>query len=343
MRGIVYHEIFNKYDLGADHPLIGERPRLAMELFKERGILREFSVMPPLPAEEEHLLLVHGREYVDRVKKLSVTGGMLAIDTPAPPGIYDYARWAVGGSMYAGRKLFEGYDLMLNPLGGFHHASRNSSSGFCFFNDIAVTIEYLRNLYDLNRIVIIDLDVHHANGTEEIYSSDPGVLNLSFHQDGRTLYPGTGDLEFIGVGEGMGYTVNLPLPPGTGGEAYLYAVKEIIPPLVREFKPQLIIYQAGVDTHHLDPLADLKLSYQTYYSLGRIIGDVSSTCNKLLVLFGGGYNSTASVKSSYNIVCGLMGYNDYFTEEDRFSMVNIDTVKSLVSRLKEILSSYWTL
>ncbi|HEC89928.1 MAG TPA: hypothetical protein ENI44_05045, partial [Thermoplasmatales archaeon] len=239
MRGIVYHEIFNKYDIGDDHPLIGERPRMAMEILKEKNILELFSVISPKPAEEKDLLLVHDKSYVDLIKHLSEKGGMLAIDTPAPPGIYEYARWATGGTMYAGEKLFEDYELMINPLGGFHHAARNHSSGFCFFNDIAVTIEHLKKLHSLKRILVIDLDVHHANGTEEIYASDPSVLNISFHQDGRTLYPGTGPIDFIGLGEGKGYTVNLPLPPETGSKAYLYAINEILPSLEEQFKPQL--------------------------------------------------------------------------------------------------------
>jgi len=343
MIAIVYHEDYNKYDLGVDHPLIGDKPRKTIEFFKEKSILNEITVFTPKMATEEDLLRVHLPGFVNRVKGLSQTGGMLALDTPAPKGIYEHARLATGGTILAGKKLFEGFQCTVNPLAGFHHASRGLSSGFCFFNDVAIVIEYLRDKFGLERFLIIDLDVHHANGTQEIYYDDPTVLNISFHQDGRTLYPGTGAIEKIGRNSGEGYTVNLPLPPGTESTSYLQAFDACIPTLTRQFNPEIIIYQSGVDTHHSDPLANLSLTYQIYYHLARRLAKLArSTCDKVLVLFGGGYNSSASVRSYYNIMCGLLGRKEYFQEPARVDR-NTEEVMQVVAELKQLLTAHWDL
>jgi acetoin utilization protein AcuC len=342
-RAIVYHEDYNKYDLGLDHPLIGDKPKNTMAFLKEKSILSDFQVFTPRKATETDLLAVHDATYVEHVKQLSQTGGWLSDDTPAPKGIFEIASLATGGSMYAGEKLFEGFELGVNPLAGFHHASKGHSSGFCFFNDIAITIEYLRRNHNVKRFMIIDLDVHHGNGTQDIYIDDNTVLNLSFHQDGRTLYPGTGHIETIGRDDAAGYTINLPFPPGTGGVSYLKAFEEIVPILARQFKPEIILYQSGVDTHHTDPLGDLNLTYQTYYYLAKHIAGLSQElCQKLLVFLGGGYNSTACIKSYYNIFCGLLGKQDYL-EEAEIPDTNPDAVQLLVQQLKQNLHEYWSL
>jgi len=341
--GITYHKDYNKYDLGFQHPLVGDKPKKTMDLFKEKGITELIELFEPKKATEEDLLRVHDPKYVEKVKKLSKTGGMLASDTPAPIGIYDIARIPTGATKLAGEKIFQNFQIMANPLGGFHHASRSYTSGFCFFNDIAVVIEYIKEKYNLKRFLIVDLDVHHANGTQEIYFEDPSVLNISFHQDGRTLYPGTGAIDKIGKNIGKGYTVNLPLPRRTGNSSYLKAFVDIVPNISKQFKPELIIYQCGVDTHHSDPLADLSLTYQIYYQLGKKMKEISyATCNKLLVLFGGGYNSQASVKSYYNIMCGLLDKNEYLREEE-IKDIRKKEVEELIIKLKKNLSKYWDL
>ncbi|MGF3554068.1 MAG: histone deacetylase family protein [Thermoplasmatota archaeon] len=341
--GITYHEDYNKYDLGAGHPLIGDKPRKTIEFLKEKSLMKEIKLFTPEKAKEEDLLRVHTKSYVDLVKELSKTGGMLAIDTPAPIGIFESASLAAGGTILGGEKLFEGFNCVINPLAGFHHAGKNRSSGFCFFNDIAIAIEYLREKQKLKKFLIVDVDVHHGNGTQEIYYDDKTVLNISFHQDGRTLYPGTGFINEIGGDNAKGFTVNLPLPPGTTGKSYIEAFKEIVPPLTKQFKPEIIVYQAGVDTHHSDPLADLLLTYQTYYDLAKHMIELSNiTCKKLLVLLGGGYNSSTCIISYYNIICGLLDKNDYVKEEEPVDYKS-KQVKILVNELKNNLTNYWNL
>lgn len=343
MNGIVYHDDYNKYDLGMDHPLVGDKPRKTIEFLEKHSIMDDVKLFTPEKATDKDLLRVHDSKFVKHIKDLSQTGGMLAFDTPAPAGIYEYASLATGGTILAGEKLFQKFQCMVNPLAGFHHAGKSFSSGFCFFNDIAIAIEHLREKHKLERFLIVDLDVHHANGTQEIYYGDPTVLNISFHQDGRTLYPGTGGIEKIGKDEGKGYTVNLPLPPGTGSSSYLDAFNSIIPLLTKQFNPEIIIYQCGVDTHHSDPLADLYLIHQTYYHLAKkMVGLSNNTCKKLLVLFGGGYNSSASIKSYYNIMCGLLGRKDIVIEKNIQDMKSED-VEQLVVKLKKLLAPFWEL
>lgn len=342
MYGIVYHPDYDKYDLGINHPLIGNKPKRTMDMLRQTGMISPFKEFSPILAEKEDLLRAHNAAYIKKIEELSKTGGMLAFDTPAPKGIHTYARRATGGSLVCGSKLFENYSIMVNPLGGFHHASSQHSSGFCFYNDIAVTIEYLRSYYRLKRFFIIDLDVHHGNGTMDIYYRDPTVLNLSFHQDGETLYPGTGSIDKIGEQKGKGYTINLPLPPHTGSKAYLTAFDDIIPPLIDQFNPEIIIYQAGVDTHHTDPLADLNLSYQTYYQLAKAIHALSERYSKkLLVLLGGGYNSSSCITAYENIFHGLLRDEAYKTEDDSYELNNIDIVETRISDLKKVLKPYW--
>ncbi|MDH7517824.1 MAG: hypothetical protein QHH19_05720 [Candidatus Thermoplasmatota archaeon] len=341
--GIVYHEDYNKYDLGVDHPLVGDKPGKTMDLLKEKSILKDVKVFTPKKASEEDLLRVHTKDYVNKVKELSCTGGMLSLDTPAPIGIFEIASLAAGGTIMAGEKLFDGYQCMVNPLAGFHHAGKNSSSGFCFFNDIAIVIEYLRVKHRLKRFMVVDVDVHHANGTQDIYYLDPTVLKVSIHQDGRTLYPGTGSIDKIGEGEGKGFTVNLPIPPRTGNKSYLKAFNDIVPKLTDQFNPEIIIYQSGVDTHHDDPLADIFLTYQAYYHMAKKMRELSvAGCDRLLVLLGGGYNSFASVQSYYNVMCGLLGREDYIKEED-IPDPRVREVDGLISELKGLLRPYWVL
>jgi len=342
MKGMVYHPDFNKYDLGMDHPLIGDKPKKVLNVLKENQLLEEFELFQPEIATDQDLLRVHSTSYVERVKRLSETGGMLSFDTPAPKNIYHYAALATGGSIVAGSKLFEKYSIMVNPLAGFHHASVDHSSGFCFFNDIAVTIEYLRNAYQLDRFIIIDIDVHHGNGTQDIYFKDPTVLNISFHQDGRTLYPGTGAIEKIGKEKGEGFTINLPLPPGTGSQGYLYAFDEIIPPVVQQFQPQIILFQSGVDTHHSDPLADLCLCFQTYYDITKKVLNLSKkSCDKLLMLLGGGYNSQECIKAYYNEFCGLLSNENFTKEQDAYKESQYKEIMRIVQELKRELKEYW--
>ena len=142
MYGIVYHDDYEKYDLGSNHPLVGDKPKKTLEYFKQKGLLKELKLFNAKKATEKDLLRVHGEYYIKKVKDLSKKGGFLSFDTPAPIGIYDVALIPTGGTILAGEKLFKGFTCMANPLAGFHHASENISSGFCFFNDVFCHVKF---------------------------------------------------------------------------------------------------------------------------------------------------------------------------------------------------------
>ena len=340
MLAVAYHNDYSKYNLGETHPLLGDKPKRTLELLMEKNV--KMRVFEPGHATYEELLFVHSKSFVDSVKNLSESGGMLTVDTPAPKGIYDTARTACGGTKIMGVKVMEEFRWGVNLLGGFHHAGVDSASGFCFFNDIAVTIELLRKKYRVKKFLVVDLDVHHCNGTQEIYYKDNSVLVVSMHQDGRTLYPGTGFIHETGANKGEGYNINIPLPPGTGNEGYLYAFDEIIPGIAEQFNPEIIFYQSGVDTHHSDPLANLNLTFDVYHDLGKRMEDIAAnTCKKLVVCLGGGYNLEQSVKSYYNIVSGILDLKD-FVSEPEIPDRRMDDVKNVVSQVKKKLADYWS-
>ncbi|MDH4221640.1 MAG: histone deacetylase, partial [Candidatus Bathyarchaeota archaeon] len=222
--GITYHEKFGQYDLGADHPFRGDRFVNVMRLFEEQGLLRlpNVSLLNPRLVTKRDLLRVHDEDYVDLIFRLAEVSRPYDTETPVSPQILEAARLVIGGAIEAGKAIYEGKVDRAVALGcGYHHAGRNYGGGFCLLNDIAVLVEYLREKYELKRVLILDYDVHFGNGTSDIYYSDPNVLYISLHQDPRTLYPGTGFVEQIGEGAGEGYNVNVPLPPGTGDETYL--------------------------------------------------------------------------------------------------------------------------
>jgi acetoin utilization protein AcuC len=339
MLAVAYHDDYSKYNLGETHPLLGDKPKRTLEFLMNKNV--RMNIFEPEPVTYEELLAVHSKGFVEKIKNLSESGGMLAVDTPAPKGIYDIARIACGGTKIMGVKIMEKFFCGVNLLGGFHHAGVDSASGFCFFNDIAVAVEYLRKKYDIKKFLVVDLDVHHCNGTQEIYYKDDSVLVVSMHQDGRTLYPGTGFIDDLGDDNGKGFNVNIPLPPGTGNKGYLYAFDEIIPGIAEQFRPELIFYQSGVDTHHSDPLANLNLTFDVYHDLGKRVKDIAmDTCKKLVVCLGGGYNLEQSVKSYYNIVSGILGLNDFVSEKN-IQYKRIDDVKNVVAELKRKLADYW--
>lgn len=342
---IAYHENYCKYNLGKEHPFLSLKPMKTIEFLTAKNLLgTKLTLLTPKSVNNEDLLRVHTKEFVEHVRKLSEKGGMLAFDTPAPRGIFEIAKLACGGTKLIADEIAQKkFWCGINTLGGLHHAGKNSASGFCFFNDIGIAIEFLRAKHNLKKFLVVDTDVHHGNGTQEIYYEDNSVLHISLHQDGRTLYPGTGFIEEIGTGKGEGYTINIPLLPGTGNKAYLYAFDYIIPKLANQFKPDIILWQSGVDTYRHDPLANLNLTLDTYYLLGqRMKAIAENTCNKLVVCLGGGYHEEGCVKGYYNIISGLLGNNDFIKEKE-FDDGKIAETRNIIERLIKEISGFWDL
>jgi acetoin utilization protein AcuC len=216
--------------------------------------------------------------------------GLGTSDNPVFEGIYDASRLVAGGSIDAARRIVEEDCSAFNFAGGLHHAMPDRASGFCIFNDPALAIRVLRRRFD--RVLYVDIDAHHGDGVQEIFYRDPNVLTISIHESGRYLFPGTGFIDELGEGPGLGYAVNVPMPPSSGDAAYERAFEEIVPRLFEKFRPEAVVAQLGADAHYADPLTDLNPTLSGY---GRLVSRIKELADlhaegRLLALGGGGYN-----------------------------------------------------
>lgn len=310
---VIYSDDYLKYYLSPEHPLRPQRLALAIKLMEDVGVFNNQNVtmVEPRECEVEELELVHSPDYIELVKLLSKTGeGYLDYgDTPAFPGMFEVTRNIVGGSLKAADLINRGeVDHAFNIGGGLHHATESRASGFCVFNDIACTIRYVQKKYHLKRIMIVDLDCHHADGTQDTFYSESGVLTVSLHEDGTFLFPGSGFVFEDGEGEGKGYCVNVPLPPYTFDEAYLYAFNEIVPPLARAYQPDLILQQSGIDTHYTDPLTSEALTIRAFLDGVRTMHSLAhEVCDGKYLLFGGGgYQMGVVARAWTSMICEIM-------------------------------------
>ncbi len=298
---IIYSEKFLDYNLGPSHPLRPVRVKLTYELLKSKGILANESVrvVEPRYATRPEILLFHEESYVRLVEKYSEKGsGLLDMgDTPAFKGCYDATSLVVGASLKACEVIMDGQaSHAFNPSGGLHHAHPERASGFCIFNDPAISIQYLKSKFGVKRLVYLDIDAHHGDGVMYGFYDDPSLLDIDFHESGRFLFPGTGFPDEIGSGEAEGLKVNIPLLPETGDEAYLKAFRTLVPGLIRKFKPEIILVQCGADGHIDDRLANLRLTTKTYQeAVGEMHNLAHELCGGKLLLFGGGGYTLANV------------------------------------------------
>ncbi len=268
------------------------------ELCQVLGILESPNILEPefSPATEDQVRLVHTQSYIDQVRKLSQKDNYSVLDmgdTSAFPGAYEVTCLAVGATLACVDYVMKGKaSIGWNPAGGLHHARPGSAAGFCIFNDVAIACRHLQKQYGLERILYIDIDVHHGDGVQEIFYNESGVLTLSIHETGRTLYPGTGFPEELGEGEGEGYSVNVPLPPYTTDEFYLQAFEAIVPPIIETYQPEAIVMQSGVDTHFQDQLGHLRLTTETYTKVAARVAELTNhyTGGRLITVGGGGYS-----------------------------------------------------
>ena len=315
---LIFSDDYLKYDFGPQHPLKPVRLQLTYELLKAYDVFsnENADVKPPRMATKEEITLVHTPEYVNLVEHFSKPGagvyaayeiGLGPGDNPIFPGMYEASSLVVGGSLVAADIVMDNDNLhAFNIAGGLHHAMPDKASGFCIFNDPAITAAYLRKKHNA-RVAYIDIDAHAGDGVNWIFYNDPNVMTISFHESGRYLFPGTCFEDDIGQGPGKGYAINVPLLPYTYKDVYLKAFDEIVPPLVKAFDPDVIITQCGVDTHFTDPLPHLLLNVQTYELLAERIHNLSHKYakNKWIVCGGGGYTPSV-VARSWSTIFGVM-------------------------------------
>jgi acetoin utilization protein AcuC len=298
---LIYGDGFLSYNLGPSHPLRPVRVKLTHALLKAKGALDKatITVQEPQLATEEEILGFHEPEYVRLVKKYSEKGAGLLDqgDTPAFKGCYEATSLVVGSSLKACDLIMKGeVSHAFNPSGGLHHAHPERASGFCIFNDPAVSIASLNSKYGVKRLVYLDIDAHHGDGVMYGFYDDPGVLDIDFHESGRYLFPGTGFPDETGAKDAAGLKVNMPLPPGTGDEAYLDAFRRLVPRMIEDFKPEIILVQCGADGHEDDRLAHLRMTTHAYQTILNEMHQLAhATCDGRLLLFGGGGYTLANV------------------------------------------------
>ncbi|HKZ90333.1 MAG TPA: acetoin utilization protein AcuC [Thermoplasmata archaeon] len=300
---IVYDEDFLRYDFGGGHALREVRVELARDLMHAYGLLEGGDELRPKPAGEAAIRRVHTDEYLSAVRKLSADPngvsyehGLGTADNPVFGGMYEAAALQAGATLLACEEVASGRRARaFNLGGGFHHAMPDKASGFCLLNDLAIGIRSLLDDHGVSRILYVDVDAHHGDGVQWIFYEDPRVLTISLHEDGHYLFPGSGFVDEIGKGKGEGYAVNVPLPPYTRDVSYLFAFQEVVPPLARAFRPEVIVSQLGADAHYLDPLTHLMLTTETYEAVGRILDELSNEMcgGRWIAAGGGGYDVTA--------------------------------------------------
>jgi len=288
---------------------------LTYELMKAVGLLdaENVKVAPPREATLKDLLLFHNDEYIRLVKRMSEVGsGFLDMgDTPAFKGCYDASALAAGASLAAVDLVMSGkVTYGMNIAGGLHHAHPDRASGFCIFNDPAISIAYLKKNYGLERILYLDVDAHHGDGVMYGFYSDPAVLDIDFHEDGHHLFPGTGFTHEVGEGKAVGLKINVPLPPFTNDEIYLDLFREIVPRAVRKYRPQMLLLQCGADSHANDLLAHLQITTRTYREVVDVARNLADelTGGRLVVFGGGGYNIANVARTWTLAACTLADY-----------------------------------
>ena len=297
---VIWDPSFTKYDFGPTHPMAPIRLDLTARLCEALGIFDNagVEVVGAEPAADEVLARVHDRGYIAAVRQASEqpesadpSYGLGTEDDPAYSGMHEASARIAAGTIDVCRAVWEGdAEHGVNFCGGMHHAMPERASGFCIYNDIALGIDWLLD-HGAQRVAYVDVDVHHGDGVERIFWDDPRVLTVSLHETGRALFPGTGWPSDIGGGDATGTAVNVSLPPGLGDAGWLRALHATAMPLVRAFKPDILVTQHGCDTHAEDPLAHFAISVDAQRSaadaLHRLAHEVCG--GKWVAVGGGGY------------------------------------------------------
>jgi acetoin utilization protein AcuC len=282
------------YGFPDGHPFGTDRYGAFMAELERSTVVPKLERRPPRLATRAELEYFHTPQYIDRVLQLSERGsGLLdAGDTPAFPGVYEAAATVVGGTLEALAAIITGpVRHAFIPIGGLHHATRDSAAGFCVFNDCGIAIEAARRLYDIRRVAYVDIDAHHGDGVFYAFEEDPDVLDADLHEDGRFLYPGTGSRSETGRGAAVGTKLNIPLPPGADDSVFRKAWDEV-ERYLEAAKPELILLQCGADSLGGDPITHLRLTAEAHAHAARRLGVLAERFagGRVLGMGGGGYN-----------------------------------------------------
>jgi acetoin utilization deacetylase AcuC-like enzyme len=348
---VIFSPEYYKHDPGKDHPESAKRLSAIVKELKQGQLSRSrnWQFVKPDTAGVEEVRSVHKTKYIDHVRALCKSGGGLldSGDTVVSPETYETALLAAGGALKAAslviQRDYENSFALVRPPG--HHASESSGLGFCVFNNVAIAAKHLLRKYGLERILILDIDSHHGNGTQQVFFQTDRVLYVSLHEDPRG-FPGTGFIKEVGEDLGRGYTVNIPLPLKTGDQIYLQAWKEIVTPISLQYKPQLILVSAGLDCHYADPVGQLALSAFCYDEIFLSITSLASRLceGRLSLILEGGYGLKFVGRIASAAIARLSQAK--YQLDDEVPMVPqrlADKGEKVIKQVKEVQKSYWNL
>jgi acetoin utilization protein AcuC len=304
---VIYSDAYLEYDFGPQHPLTPRRFRPSIDLMRAAGAAR---FVEPRVATDDELARLHTPAYIETVRRFSddpssqsPAAGIGPGDCPPFENMHVASAMVAGGSIDAVDRIVAGEaDHAFNPGGGLHHAMAGRASGFCIYNDVALGIARARDAG--HRVMYVDLDVHHGDGTQALFWRDPDVLTLSIHETGMTLFPGTGFVDERGSPGAEGTAVNVPLQTFSGDASWLAAVRQVVPALAEAFRPTFLVSQHGCDTHAYDPLAHLRLTTNAYRAATLLLDEIAHQhCSgRWLATGGGGYDAYRVVPRSWSLV-----------------------------------------
>ena len=308
---MVAGERLARYGFPDGHPFGPDRHAAFLREFDQRGLRGRVRMLEPVQASRDDLLLFHTAEYIDFVRQRSEqgSGALDAGDTPAYRGVYEAAACVVGSSLLATDWILAGTRRRaFVPIAGLHHAARDRAAGFCVFNDCAIVITALRQRHGLSRIAYVDIDAHHGDGVFYAFESDPELIFADLHENGRSLYPGTGDVSETGRGAAAGTKLNIPLPAGAGEAEFASAWVEVLRHVARH-EPEFLLLQCGADSVAGDPLTHLRFSPANHARAARDLAELADHLGhgRLLALGGGGYDRGNLAATWAGVVESLLG------------------------------------
>jgi acetoin utilization deacetylase AcuC-like enzyme len=339
---IIKDDRYLEHNPGQGHPESPDRLRVIYDLIE-----KEFAglpIIPPRLATESELALIHDPFYIQAVAKTEGrVHSQLDPDTGLSARSYEIARLAAGGLLQAVDSLFTPNSAPRTPNSIFafvrppgHHAEPTRGMGFCLFNSIAIAAEYAKQKYGLKRILIVDWDLHHGNGTQRAFYDDPGVLYFSSHQ--YPYYPGSGNFSETGSGPGEGFTVNAPFPPGFGDAEYWRVYDSVLKPIALAYRPELVLVSAGFDPYRDDPLGGMNVSGEGFGALAAIVRDIAErTCKgKVLVALEGGYNPQGLKDGVRSVLNALLGQAPPYTGDGP-----APAAEQVIKKIISIQKKYW--
>ena len=319
---LVYGEVALDYDFGPDHPLTPRRFAPSIDLLRTLGASH---FVAPRMASDEEITRLHTPEFVRTVRRFSVdpwhhvpSHGIGPGDCPPFDAMHEASAQVVGGSLEAVDRVLAGeVEHAFNPAGGLHHAMAGRASGFCIYNDVALAVARARDAG--HRVMYVDLDVHHGDGTQALFWDDPNVLTLSMHETGLSLFPGSGFVDERGGSGAAGTKVNVPLQPYSGDGSWLTAVEQLVPALADAFRPTFLVSQHGCDTHVYDPLAHLRLTTRAYRAQTLLLDAIAHeyATGRWVATGGGGYDAYRVVPRSWALVWLAQAHLEPPIETDR--------------------------